>query len=226
LTPSNSEINLGIGVDTCGDRGGIMRDVRSEHPIKDPVDPLDPLDPLVERCADRIEHPGGTLLDHLGRVATLLEGWGATDDVQKAGLCHACYGTDGFAPSLLGLDERGLLAAKIGRRAEAWVYLYASCDREVVYPALGSPGSLWFRDRFTGECSILGEGDAAVLAELTAANELDIVMVNPAWGAEMGPGLIDLLGAARHRLSASAWEACASTLEGTGPCTSSTSSTP
>jgi hypothetical protein len=34
LTPSNSEINLGIGVDTCGDRGGIMRDVRSQHPVK------------------------------------------------------------------------------------------------------------------------------------------------------------------------------------------------
>ena len=117
-----------------------MRDVRSEHPVPDP------LDLLVERGADCIEHPGGTLLDHLGRVASLLEGWGATDDVQKAGLCHACYGTDGFAPSLLGLDERGLLAARIGRRAEAWVYLYASCDREVVYPALGSRGSLWFRD--------------------------------------------------------------------------------
>jgi hypothetical protein len=133
------------------------------------------------------------------------------------------YGTDGFAPSLLGLDERGVLAARIGGRAEAWVYLYASCDREVVYPAFGSRGSLRFRDRFTGECLMLGAGDAAVLVELTAANELDIVTVNPAWGAQMGPGLLDLLGGARHRLSDAAWEACTSTLGGTARSTPSTS---
>ena len=83
-------------------------------------------------------------------MAALLESWGASGEVQSAGLCHACYGTDGFAASLLGLDERGVLAGRIGARAEAWVYLYASCDRGAVYPVLGAPGPVRFRDRFTG----------------------------------------------------------------------------
>jgi hypothetical protein len=106
------------------------------------------------------------------------------------------------------------VAGNFGPRAETWVYLYASCDREAVYPELGAPGPLRFRDRFTGRQATLPEEDAAVLAELTAANELDIVTVNPAWGAQMAPGLLDLLGAARHRLSEPVWEACASTLGG------------
>ena len=61
------------------------------------------------------------------------------------------------------------------------MYLYASCDRGAVYPELTSSGPLRFRDRFTGETSEVPERDAAVLVELTAANELDIVTVSAAW---------------------------------------------
>ena len=164
------------------------------------------IDLLVERGADAVEHPGGTLLEHLARVASLLEGWGACTEVQAAGLCHACYGTDGFAVTLLDLDEREVLISHIGPRAEAWVYLYASCDRAAVYPELAGSGPLRFRDRFTGEASEVPEGDAAVLAELTAANEFDIVTVNPVWAREIGGGLLDLFRGARHRLSGAAWE--------------------
>ncbi len=164
------------------------------------------IDLLVERGANAVEHPGGTLLEHLVRVASLLEG-GASDEVQAAGLCHASYGTDGFAVTLLDLDERALLISEIGPRAEAWVYLYASCDRGAVYPELTSSGPLRFRDRFTGETSEVPERDAAVLVELTAANELDIVTVSAAWATEIGVGLFDLLRGARHRLSGAAWTA-------------------
>jgi hypothetical protein len=173
------------------------------------------LDMLVERGAGAIAHPGGTLLEHLIRVQALLEEWGASEDVQMAGLCHACYGTDGFPASLLRLDERLVLAAGIGRRAEGWVYLYASCDRGAVYPALRAPAPprapataappapapLKFRDRFTGQTSLVAELDAAVLAELTAANELDLVMVNPAWAATVGAGLFELMRDIGPRLS-------------------------
>ncbi len=34
-------------------------------------------------------HPGGTLLEHLRRVAALLRSWGADPAVEVAGLCHA-----------------------------------------------------------------------------------------------------------------------------------------
>ncbi len=53
-----------------------------------------------------IDHPGGTLLDHLFRVRALLDEWGAPRDVQLAGLCHAAYGTDGFGVTLLDTTER------------------------------------------------------------------------------------------------------------------------
>src|SRR5579864_781546 len=102
---------------------------------------------LRDRGADQIEHPGGNLFDHVGRVAKLLRAWGAEEDLQLAGLGHACYGTDGFATALLDLNERPLLAEVVGGRAEGCVYLYASCDRGAVYPNLANSGPLHFQDR-------------------------------------------------------------------------------
>ena len=84
---------------------------------------------LVACNARNLEHPGGTLLEHLRRVGEQLAGWGASREVQLAGLCHAVYGTDGFSVSLLDLDQRGTLREAIGMQAEELVYLYASCDR-------------------------------------------------------------------------------------------------
>jgi len=194
-----------VGADTAATEGDVMGDGWWKPPA---------LDLLVRRGAGRIEHPGGTLLEHLRRVSSLLEEWGAGDEVQAAGLCHACYGTDGFPVSLLDLDERPLLVSCIGSQAEAWVHLYASCDRAVAYRDFGEPGSLRFRDRFSDMTRELPEHDAAVLVELTAANELDIVMVNPAWGAQVAPELLDLLRSARRRLSEAAWHGCVSTLAG------------
>ena len=95
---------------------------------------------LLGRGACELPHPGGTLYEHLVRVAALLADWGADQDLQVAGLCHACYGTDGYPDALLGLDERPVLTALAGVRAESLVYLYGSCDRAAVYPALGRPG--------------------------------------------------------------------------------------
>ncbi|WP_079060410.1 VOC family protein [Streptomyces bungoensis] len=74
---------------------------------------------LSARGADRTAHPGGTLLEHLHRVAHLLSAWGADPDAQLAGLCRAAYGTDGFDGSLLGTTERGVLAELIGDRASS-----------------------------------------------------------------------------------------------------------
>jgi len=125
-----------------------------------------------------------------------------------AGLCHACYGTDGFPVALLALHERALLAHHIGPAAEALVYRYASCDRRTVHPTLGTPGSLRFRDRFTGATSMVAGEDAARFVELTAANELDLVMVNASWARDAGPQLLELLRGTRTRLGAAAWHAC------------------
>ena len=165
------------------------------------------LDFLLDRGADQMAHPGGTLYEHLVRVAELLAAWGADEDLQAAGLCHACYGTGGYPQALLALSERPVLAALIGTRAESLVYLYGSCDRDTVYPALGGTGPMPFRDRFTSQKHTPPEPDIRAFTELTAANELDIIRQNPAMAAQYGTALRHLFTRARPRLTDAAWQA-------------------
>jgi hypothetical protein len=123
-------------------------------------------------------HPGGTLLQHLRRVRQLLAVWGADVEVQTAGLCHATYGTDGFDHSLLPVAERPKLAAVIGDREEAMVYLYGSCDRGAVYPQIEQGQPVRFRDRYTGREHAISQADLRAFMEITAANELDVLAHN------------------------------------------------
>jgi hypothetical protein len=162
---------------------------------------------LLSRGAGRLQHPGGTLYEHVCRVAGLLAEWGPGQDVQVAGLCHACYGTDGYAPALLSLAERPVLCELIGEQAESLVYLYGSCDRAAVYPELGKSGPVPFRDRFTGTTGTPPEPVIGAFLELTAANELDVIRHSAAMAATYGSALLRMFAAARVRLSAAAWEA-------------------
>ncbi|MER5913475.1 DUF6817 domain-containing protein [Streptomyces sp. NPDC001982] len=162
--------------------------------------------------ADAVLHPGGTLLAHLLRVRTRLADWGARPALQLAGLCHAAYGTDGFPTGLLTLDRCPELTAVIGTEAEAIVHFYASCDRKATYPTLADAGSP-FHDRFTGEPArsptphLLRD-----FAELTAANELDLVCESPAFRERYGPDLLVLFTRFRPLLSEPAWRDCLSVL--------------
>ena len=129
---------------------------------------------LRDRHADSIDHLNGVLLDHLKRTERLLLTWGATDALAIAGLCHAAYGTDGFAPILLSPDERAVLAAVVGSDVEAVVYFYASCDRGFLYPQIGAGQSTAFRDRFTGDVFSPSKVQLQAFADLTLANEADV----------------------------------------------------
>lgn len=162
---------------------------------------------LLDRGAGQMAHPGGTLYEHLVRVAELLAAWRADEDLQAAGLCHACYGTDGYPEALLARSERPLLAGLIGTRAESLVYLYGSCDRDAVYPALGRAGPVSFRDRFTGQAHTPPDPDVRAFTELTAANELDIIRHSPAMAARHETALRQLFTRSRPRLTDAAWQA-------------------
>jgi hypothetical protein len=162
---------------------------------------------LLDRGAGQLAHPGGTLYEHLVRVAALLAGWGASDELQAAGLCHACYGTDGYPNTLLRLDERPVLTALVGARAESLVYMYASCDRAAVYSALEHPGPLSFRDRFTGLMHTPPEPDIRAFTELTAANKLDVIRHNALLAAQEGTAQQKFFAGVRARLTDAAWEA-------------------
>lgn len=160
---------------------------------------------LKSAGAEAIDHPGGTLLAHLQRVSALLASWGARPALVSAGLCHAFYGTDGFAVALLDLDQRAELANAIGMEAEELVYFYASCDRKSSYRTLAEPDSE-FVDRFTNERTRPTTEQRRDFAELTAANELDIAAVSPQMRERYGPALIELFTRWQPLLSEPAWE--------------------
>jgi uncharacterized protein (TIGR00369 family) len=166
---------------------------------------------LASRGANEIPHPGGTLLAHLERIHALLGQWGARPEVRLAGLCHAYYGTDGFPAALGDIARREEVAAIIGEEAERLVYFYASCDRRFSYPHLGEPEGP-FKDRFTGTVLSPPLPLRRDFAELTAANELDIVQANPGLRAQHGPGLHRLFGSWRKLFSDPAWRAIQMTL--------------
>ena len=129
---------------------------------------------LLRKGADTIDHPGGTLLAHLRRVHDLLDDWGARPALRLAGLCHAFYGTDGFAVALARPDQREELRTAIGPDAEDLVHFYASCDRARSHPGLHRPDGL-FTDRFTGTSFPPTPEQRRDFAELTVANEVDVV---------------------------------------------------
>lgn len=166
---------------------------------------------LASRGAGGIRHPGGTLLAHLERVHELLAEWGARPALRLAGLCHAYYGTDGFAEALGDPAHRDELTAIAGEEAERLVHFYASCDRGFSHPRLAEPGG-GFRDRFTGTVLDPPRPWRRDFAELTVANELDLVRTVPGLREELGPGLLSLFTSWRPLLGDPAWRAAETAL--------------
>jgi hypothetical protein len=167
---------------------------------------------LASRGAAGIPHPGGTLLAHLERVQALLAEWGARPAIRLAGLCHAYYGTDGFTTALGDPGGRDELARITGVEAEQLVYFYASCDRRFSYPSLAERMGP-FKDRFTRTVLRPPLGQRRDFAELTAANELDIVRVNPDLRAQLGPDMFRLFTSWKNLLSDAAWQSVQTTLQ-------------
>ena len=136
---------------------------------------------LESRSAERLPHVQGSLIEHLDGTYGLLKEWGNPPQVCLAGLCHAVYGTDGFAVKLLEVGtEREKLSAVIGPEAESLVYFYASCDRGYLYPLIRESHPIRFRDRFDGRVFVPDATLFAGFMELTFANELDIFRKDPA----------------------------------------------
>ena len=123
--------------------------------------------------AQNVDHSDDGLLAHLDATFDLLHRWGNSTDVCLAGLCHAVYGTDGFAVGLLAIEERDRLTAIIGPAAETLVYFYASCDRKFFYPLIGSR-PLRYRDRFRDAEFEPPETSVRGCLELMLANDVEI----------------------------------------------------
>jgi hypothetical protein len=159
---------------------------------------------LAERGAQEIDHPGGNLLDHLVRTGALLRSWGAPVELTLAGLAHAAYGTDGFPTGLFGLDERDAVVQVVGPMAEAIVYRYASCERAFTLPGIGQSADVAFRDRFTGEVEIVHSTAVKQFAELTMANELELLRHSETFRRDHGPAITALFSSWRDVVSSAA----------------------
>lgn len=143
---------------------------------------------LVAHGTATTPHIFGDLLSHLTGVEELVRAWGGSDLLALAALGHATYGTHGFEPHILELDDRPALAAVLGDEAEALVYFYASCDRNAFYPQLESSDTvladLRFLDRFTGTESTPGATYVTQFVDLTYANEAELAASSPGGPAE------------------------------------------
>jgi hypothetical protein len=142
---------------------------------------------LRERGAETIDHPGGTLYAHLGRVHDRLGALGHGEDVCLAGLAHAAYGTDGFGRTLLDVADRDVLRTLTGAPAEALIYLYGACDRDRTWPALTATRQVW--NRFTAGVETLAPEQVQPFADLSIVNELDVLEQDPVLAARHGGSL-------------------------------------
>jgi hypothetical protein len=138
---------------------------------------------LTQRDTPSTPHIFGDLYSHLTGVESLVRAWGGSDRLALVALAHATYGTDGFAPNILELEERPLLASIIGPEAEALVYFYASCDRRYFYPQIEAPDTvadhLAFRDRFTDTTFTPSPAYVTDFVDLTLANECELAAASP-----------------------------------------------
>jgi hypothetical protein len=167
---------------------------------------------LVERGAGEVGHAGGSLLEHLSRTSERLAGWSASEQLQAVGLAHAFYGTDGFAETLLDLDQRDVLRAAAGDAVEAQVYRYASCGRDRTYPHLADRPDILFHDRFADAETAIPAAELRWFAELTAANELDVVLHLDSVDEGHRAWLLDLVTRIRDLLTDAAWDDCSAHL--------------
>lgn len=158
------------------------------------------------------EHKNGTLHTHLLATHELLKRWGASAALCDAGLYHSAYSTAGFQKTMVTLDLRSDIANTIGKDAEAMVYLYCACDREVVYPNFRNQAAVEFKDRFTNEVFVMSEEQARAFCELTIANELELISLNEAYKAKHRVTLLELFDSMKKHLSKNAIAAYQSTL--------------
>ena len=150
---------------------------------------MDKFQQLSELGAGEFEHLDGTLLEHLKCTRELLHEWGASTELQHAGLYHAAYGTAGFEEKLVSLEYRGRIEDVVGKAAEEIIYQYCACDREFFFSNLSVEVKPTFKNRFTGELYHLSEDMLKMFCELTAANETEIAIDNPSFKAKHGIAL-------------------------------------
>ncbi len=172
--------------------------IRLAGPERGPA--ADPRGLLRTLGVGEVAHPGQTLLDHLVGTFDELRGLGVREAECVAGLCHAVYGTAGFADAPLSWSERPRLAAAIGPRAERLVFLYSISDQDD-FVARAGPDHRCIVDRRTGDALALEADEFAGLLAIWLGNELELLnSASTAFLLDGGPGVWAMLERNRDHL--------------------------
>ncbi|MFL5449772.1 MAG: DUF6817 domain-containing protein [Gemmatimonadales bacterium] len=128
---------------------------------------------LLERFgAVSVEHPSGTLLEHLRGTYEQLDRWGCSKDLCRAGLYHSVYGTEKFQKRTVPLEARNEVRSAIGERAEEIAYLYCALSRQSLYRNLDVGAPYVVKTQDGGERP-LSLAELADLMTLDLANRLE-----------------------------------------------------
>jgi pimeloyl-ACP methyl ester carboxylesterase len=164
---------------------------------------------MLESCGcGNVSHPGGTLLEHLNRVADTLRREGAAPVIVDAARLHAAYGTNGFDQPFARPDDGWTVAAVAGPAVATLVSLYGRCDRSRSYPTWSTTEPILF-DRNTGAALALDARTRTMLIDLTVVNELDVLTHDAQIRREHGVALLQLFAKWQPFMSDSARRALA-----------------
>jgi hypothetical protein len=120
-----------------------------------------------------VEHPSGTLAEHLQGTYDVLASWSCPEHVRLAGLYHSVYGTEFFQRETIALEARERVKEAIGDSAEQLTFLFCVMRRSSLYENLdrGAPYSV--EDRQGGRIALDGIEQFAELLTLDVANRLE-----------------------------------------------------
>jgi hypothetical protein len=155
-------------------------------------------------------HLNGNLESHLLGTYKLLMEWNNPGYICDAGLYHAVYGTQpmkrlGIRHKEYSPSDRPKIREIIGEESEQLVYLYGACDRDYLYPQIGSPMPV-YRDRYTGKERKLPSKTLADILEITIANELEICMSGPLIKEKSRTNLVELFNRFNGLVSVKAFD--------------------
>jgi hypothetical protein len=151
--------------------------------------------------ADAFPHLVGSLADHLQRTERLLRAWGSREALCLAGMYHSVYGTEGLEGRLVSVDARAAIADIVGAEAEALVYRFGACARDVFHPRIGTADELRFADRFAGAEYAIDAQALADFCAMTLANEVELARESARFRAKHGDELLALFARMRGHAS-------------------------
>ena len=133
---------------------------------------------LAASIPEALAHTGAAAFDdHLRGVQSVLRAWGSDEAVQRAGLFHSIYGTEGFQGYKLPFDRRKDIRKLIGERAERLAWIFCVVDRASVDATLDTDVRCFTSRDELGRFNIelLNETEYWDYLELTLADWLEQV---------------------------------------------------